>query len=85
MTCANVAPVEGRRLDLAPSLEAVALEEAEKAREALLEDNQYLKALFLKAVNSIQRILYQTKCLLLDSTSEPEVSPTMQPSSLLPS
>ncbi|TEB33294.1 hypothetical protein FA13DRAFT_1731067 [Coprinellus micaceus] len=72
MTCANVAPVEGRRLDLAPSLEAVALEEAEKAREALLEDNQYLKALFLKAVNSIQRILYQTKCLLLDSTSEPE-------------
>ena len=44
----------------------VALDEAEKARAALVEDNKHLKTLVLKAVNSIQRIVYQSKALLDD-------------------
>ena len=70
--CANVDVVEGGGFQHCPSYLDVALEEAEKARTALLEDNNYLKALALKAVNAIQRIIYQTNGLL--STNEEQVS-----------
>ncbi|KAJ2929683.1 hypothetical protein H1R20_g7423, partial [Candolleomyces eurysporus] len=71
--CANVDVVEGRGFGHCPSYLDVALEEAEKARTALLEDNNYLKALALKAVNAIQRIIYQTNGLL--STNEEQLMP----------
>ncbi|KAF6761811.1 Afadin and alpha-actinin-binding-domain-containing protein [Ephemerocybe angulata] len=74
--CANVAAVEGRSgLDRGPSFLDVALEEAEKARAALLEDNNYLKALFLKAVNAMQRINYQTNNLLNPTNAVAEPTP----------
>ncbi|KAF6750793.1 hypothetical protein DFP72DRAFT_504904 [Ephemerocybe angulata] len=74
--CANVAAVEGRSgLDRGSSFLDVALEEAEKARAALLEDNNYLKALFLKAINAMQRINYQTNNLLNPTNAIAEPTP----------
>ena len=59
IACANVSAVEGH-INTGPDFLDVALDESEKARAALVEDNKHLKVLVLKAVNSIQRILYQT-------------------------
>ncbi|TFK29578.1 hypothetical protein FA15DRAFT_663719 [Coprinopsis marcescibilis] len=70
--CANVSAVEGRNsLKSTASYLEVALDEAEKARSALVEDNKHLKTLVLKAVNSIQRILYQTRVMLSENVEEP--------------
>ncbi|EAU90393.2 hypothetical protein CC1G_00777 [Coprinopsis cinerea okayama7 len=72
ISCANVAAIEGRTNQIkGPDFLEVALDEAEKARAALVEDNKHLKMLVLKAVNSIQRILYQTKALLVEPTEPP--------------
>lgn len=73
LVCANVAAIEGRGLLNSSTFLESALEESERARAGLLEDNNYLKALLLKAVNSIQRIDYQTKCLLADKAADQEV------------
>ncbi|KAH6915778.1 Afadin and alpha-actinin-binding-domain-containing protein [Coprinopsis sp. MPI-PUGE-AT-0042] len=71
IACVNVSAMEGRNSVNAGDLVEVALDEAERARAALVEDNKHLKTLVLKAVNSIQRILYQTKALLDDRIEMP--------------
>jgi len=73
MRCANVAVVEGTEvLGKGQGFLEIALEQAEKARAQLGDENLLLRKLVLKAVNEIQSILHQARSLLpSESTTEP--------------
>ncbi|KAJ6527277.1 Afadin and alpha-actinin-binding-domain-containing protein [Mycena vulgaris] len=62
LRCANLKIVDGSEvLGKGPSLEELALEQAEQARQRLSEDNVRLRELLLGAVNEAQAMLYQTR------------------------
>jgi hypothetical protein len=72
MRCANVAVVEGTEvLGKGQGFLEIALDQAEKARAQLGDENLFLRKLVLKAVNEIQSILHQARSLLpSESTAE---------------
>jgi len=80
MRCANVAVVEGTEvLGKGQGFLEIALDQAEKARAQLGDENLLLRKLVLKAVNEIQSILHQARSLLpSESTTEP-VGPQLFP------
>ncbi|KAF8075153.1 Afadin and alpha-actinin-binding-domain-containing protein [Lyophyllum atratum] len=76
MRCANAAVVTGSELiGKTKNFLEIALEEAEKARSQLAEENFVLRKLVLTAVNEVQSILYQARPLATE-TSEESYKPT---------
>lgn len=64
MQCANVSVVTGAEIiGKSNGILEGALEEAEKARGRLLDENEYLRKLTLTAINQVQSVLHQARCL----------------------
>ncbi|KAJ7091543.1 Afadin and alpha-actinin-binding-domain-containing protein [Mycena belliarum] len=62
LRCANLKIVDGAEvLEKGQSVEELALEQAEQARQRLSEDNVKLRGLLLSAVNEAQAMLYQAR------------------------
>ncbi|KAF8159368.1 Afadin and alpha-actinin-binding-domain-containing protein [Crassisporium funariophilum] len=76
MRCANLAVVDGTEvLGKGQGFLEVALEQAEQARALLCDENLRLRKLVLCAVNEIQSVLHQARCLVLEEQSLEDPTP----------
>ncbi|KAF5361805.1 hypothetical protein D9756_002214 [Leucocoprinus leucothites] len=70
--CANVAIVDGSDLvPRTPSLLDIALDDAERAREQLIDEVGRLRRLVVKICNQVQAVLYQVQGFIADKDEEP--------------
>ncbi|KAF9530341.1 Afadin and alpha-actinin-binding-domain-containing protein [Crepidotus variabilis] len=61
MRCLNVQAVEGSNIGRGPGFLDIALEESERARSHLTDENLFLRKLVLRTANQIQSMIHQAK------------------------
>ncbi|KAF9038556.1 Afadin and alpha-actinin-binding-domain-containing protein [Panaeolus papilionaceus] len=67
LQCANVAAIEGQDIGRGHGFLDVALEQSEQARAQLEDEILYLKKLVVRTTNTIQTMLYQARCTILNN------------------
>lgn len=73
LQCANVAAIEGQDIGRGHGFLDVALEQSEQARAQLEDEILYLKKLVVRTTNTIQTMLYQARCTILNNPNLDEV------------